>query len=108
MLITGGVDPCDFSDFPLPYATAVVFDPATSSFSSEKMMREPRSRHSATMLADGRVLVVEAAAELFDPVTGNFAITGDPNSPVEGNSATRLADGRVLFFDSGGAAEIYE
>jgi hypothetical protein len=109
VLITGGVDPCDFSGFPAAYVTAVVFDPATSSFSSEKVMREPRSGHSATLLADGKVLVVGSTAELFDPATGSFAITGDPNVPRDGGGrATRLADGRVLFIGSGSAAEIYE
>jgi hypothetical protein len=107
VLITGGVDPCGFSGF--RYATAVVFDPATSTFSPEQFMREPRSGHSATLLADGKVLVVGSMAELFDPATGSFAITGDPNVPRDGGGrATRLSDGRVLFIGSGSAAEIYE
>ncbi|MGH9794063.1 MAG: Kelch repeat-containing protein [Candidatus Acidiferrales bacterium] len=119
VLITGGVDPCDFSGFPAASATAVVFDPATSSFSSEKFMREQRSGHSATLLADGKVLVVGSTAELFDPATGSFAITGDPIVPSGGSTvspfvpsggrrATRLSDGRVLFVGSGSTAEIYE
>jgi hypothetical protein len=109
VLITGGVDPCDSSISPAAYATAVVFDPATSTFSSEKFMREPRSGHSAILLADGKVLVVGSMAELFDPATGSFAITGDPNVSRDGGGrATRLADGRVLFIGSGSLAEIYE
>jgi hypothetical protein len=86
----------------------VVFDPATSSFSSEKAMREPRSGHSATLLADGKVLVVGSAAELFDPATSSFAITGDPNVPRGDRRATRLSDGRVLFTGSASVAEVYE
>ncbi len=108
VLITGGSDPCDFSDFPAAYDTAVVFDPATSSYSSEKVMREPRSGHSATLLKDGTVLVVGSSAELFDSVTSTFSITGDPNVPSGGRRATRLSDGRVLFTGSGSVAEIYE
>lgn len=108
VLITGGRDSCDFSDIPAAYATAVVFDPATASYSPEKFMREPRSGHSATLLADGRVLVVGSMAELFDPATGSFVITGDPNVPGGGRRATRLSDGRVLFIGSGSVAEIYE
>ncbi len=109
VLITGGVDPCDSSVFAAAYATAVVFDPATLSFSSEKFMREPRFGHSATLLAVGKVLVVGSMAELFDPATGSFALTGDPNVPGGGGRrATRLSDGRVLFVGSGSVAEIYE
>ncbi|MCI0621107.1 MAG: Ig-like domain-containing protein [Acidobacteria bacterium] len=111
VLITGGWDSCDFEDFPAAYGTAVVFDPATSSFSAPLMMREPRSVHTATLLADGKVLVVGSIAELFDPATGNFVITGDPNVPGGGGRATRLADGRVLFIGLGflaSAAQIYE
>lgn len=116
VLITGGQDPCAVFGTPTGLVgqvtirhTAVVFDTATSSYSSERMMREPRSGHSATLLADGKVLVVGSMAELFDPATGSFAITGDPNVPSGGGRrATRLSDGRVLFIGSGSAAEIYE
>jgi hypothetical protein len=107
VLITGGGDPCDFLGGSIS-STAVVFDPATSSYSSEEAMREPRSGHSATLLADGKVLVVGSTAELFDPVTSSFAITGDPNVPRGDRRATRLADGRVLFTGSTSLAEIYE
>lgn len=108
VLITGGRDPCDFSGFGTSYDTGVVFDPSTKSFSSEQVMREPRSGHSATLLADGKVLVVGSTAELFDPTTSSFAITGDPNVPRSDRRATRLADGRVLFTGSTSVAEIYE
>ncbi len=115
VLITGGQDPCAVFGTPTGLVgqvtirdTAVVFDRATSSYSSQKTMREPRSGHSATLLADGKVLVVGSMAELFDPATGSFAITGDPNVPSGGRRATRLSDGRVLFIGSGSAAEIYE
>jgi Galactose oxidase, central domain len=108
VLITGGgfEDDCNLAGF--IYDTAVVFNPATSSYSSEKTMREPRYGHSATLLLDGKVLVVGSLAELFDPATSNFVITGDPNAPRAYSRATRLADGRVLFTGSTAVAEIYE
>ena len=108
VLITGGMNPCDFAGVRAAYATAVVFDPVTASYSPEKFMHEPRSRHSATLLTDGTVLVVGSMAELFDPATGSFAVTGDPNLPGDGKRATRLSDGRVLFVGAGSAAEVYE
>jgi len=105
VLFTGGEDPCDRKTL---YDTAVVFDPATSSFSPENVMREPRVRHSATLLLDGKVLVVGSTAELFDSATSSFALTGDPNVRRADRRATRLADGRVLFTGSTAVAEIYE
>ena len=108
VLITGGVDPCDLSDIPAAYDTAVVFDPSTSSYSSETVMGEPRSGHSATLLADGRVLVVGSTAELFDPATSSFVMAGDPNVANGERRATRLSDGRVLFTGSTAVAEVYE
>lgn len=110
VLISGGsqgIDWCAWGVSTLD--TAVVFDPATSSYSPELVMREPRSGHSATLLTDGKVLVVGSTAELFDPANSSFAITGDPNYVLRGDRrATRLSDGRVLFTGSTSVAEIYE
>ncbi|HEX5411147.1 MAG TPA: kelch repeat-containing protein [Terriglobia bacterium] len=108
VLIAGGAfeDDCNLDGF--IYDTAVVFDPATSSYSPEKKMSEPRYQHSATLLLDGKVLVVGSTADLFDPATSSFAITGGPNVNRADRRATRLADGRVLFTGSTAVAEIYE
>lgn len=108
VLITGGITNWDYPTPPLISDTALVFDPATSGYSSELTMREPRYGHSATLLLDGKVLVVGTLAELFDPGTSSFVITADPNVPREDRRATRLADGRVLFTGSTAVAEIYE
>jgi hypothetical protein len=68
---------------------------------------QERSGHTATRLADGRVLVVggrngwnggaATAAELFDPLTGTFAVDGGPLVARANHTATLLADGRVLI-----------
>jgi hypothetical protein len=53
----------------------------------------------ATLLADGRVLVLSGNAvspELYDPATGKFGPTGSISTARGGETATRLLDGRVL------------
>ena len=86
-------------------------------------MIEPRSGHTATLLADGRVLSAGGmrrnqdfykSAELFDPATRKFRFTGDVNERRVGHLAVRLRSGRVLI--AGGwvgrgctdSAEVYD
>jgi hypothetical protein len=78
--------------------TAVV-SVVSSGFSLTGNMSKARSGHTATLLANGKVLIVggaDGSAELFDPATGTFALTGSLNTPRFGATATLLADGRVL------------
>jgi len=55
--------------------------------------------HTATLLANGEVLVVGGSGnstELYDPVTGGWSPTGNLNTARVGHSAVRLANGKVL------------
>jgi hypothetical protein len=71
-------------------------------------MQVARSGHTATLLADGTVLVagggnfdgVSATAEIYDPSTNTWTMVGSMAQPRVGHVATRLADGRVLVAGS--------
>ena len=96
---------------PPPLRTAAIWDPTSSSFSPSGAMDLGRERHTATLLADGRVLVVggmgeraadfsDAAvleAEIWDPATGSFSSAGQDAVGRALHTATLLPDGRVLI-----------
>jgi hypothetical protein len=70
-------------------------------------LEDPRIGHTATLLPDGRVLVIGgyevASAEIWDPATETWSPAGRMAQPREGHEATLLSDGRVLV--SGGHGE---
>jgi hypothetical protein len=69
-------------------------------------MKYGRWLHTATLLADGRVLIlggrtakdsVRATAELYDPGSGRFSSAGSMRDGRQQHTATRLPDGRVFI-----------
>jgi hypothetical protein len=85
---------------PSENATATVFVVA-SGFQDAGNMEVARSGHTATLLKDGRVLIIgggDPRPEIFDPSTGKFTLTSSPATQRLGlASATLLSDGRVLI-----------
>lgn len=74
-----------------------------------------RFGHTATLLADGRVLVVGgesnggqhlAAVELYDPSSEQWTRLSDLPAPRSNHGAARLPDGRVLLFGGGRSSPI--
>jgi hypothetical protein len=75
-------------------------------------MTTPHAFHTATLLADGRVVVagglindrldgkVSAAADLYDPASGSWTATNGMADARWGHTATLLPDGRVLVAGS--------
>ncbi len=84
--------------------SAELWDPATATFSPTGSLAVAREWHSATLLLDGRVLIVGGrsydgtlrSAEVWDPVSGTFSPGGSLAEPRENHAAALLPDGRVL------------
>jgi hypothetical protein len=106
VLIAGGIasGPAGSS----PTNRAELYDPINKTFSATAhTMTAARYGHTATLLANGQVLIVggsadnttaSATAELYDPSNGTFtATTGTMGFPRAFHTATLLASGQVLI-----------
>ena len=90
-------------------STTETWDPATATFTTSGGLTEGRGGHTATLLEDGRVLLVgggtgvlgdgrvTASAEAWDPASGSTSATGTLAEARTLHTATRLDDGRVLI-----------
>jgi hypothetical protein len=89
--------------------SATIYNFTNGSFVSTGNLNVARSIHTATLLNNGRVLVVGgtasagalASAELYDPSSGTFTPTGSLGTARSGHTATLLPSGMVLI--TGGA-----
>ncbi|AUX38981.1 uncharacterized protein SOCE26_003630 [Sorangium cellulosum] len=99
--------------------SAELYDPGSGAFRAAAPMAVGRSGHTATRLADGRVLVVGGStgapsAEIYDPALDSWQPTAPPSELRAEHTATLLDDGRVLVAggEAGSAAlasaEIYD
>ena len=99
-------------------ALALSAGSALAGFENSGDMIVPRTYHSATLLADGRVLIaggikpaVDRAptpdAEIYDPATGRFSATGNMQEARADNVAALLPDGRVLIVGGWGGGDIH-
>jgi Galactose oxidase, central domain/Kelch motif len=107
VLITGGARNIGFRS---ELASAEIYDPSTGTFSATGSMSVPREGHTATILRDGRVLIVGGSdngthtldsAEIYDPVSGTFSRTSHLNQPREAHVAALLLSGKVLIAGGG-------
>ena len=87
---------------------AELYQMGSHTFVATGSMADARVGHTATLLRNGRVLVVGGAdlmdgidnlatAELYDPLTGKFTRTGSMAQGRADHTATLLPDGRVLI-----------
>jgi len=96
-------------------STAAAQAPGT--FSATGDMTVARANHTATLLLNGRVLIVggdeTGTAELYDPATGTFTRTGNMTTGHGGRNffgginTALLPDGRVLIA-AGSKSEVYD
>ena len=109
----GAYDGRDLSrEFP-PITAAERYDPATGTWRPAGELAVPRRGHTATLLADGTVLVAGghggedpgplATAERYDPATDTWTRTGDLRTARAQHTATLLPDGSVLIAGGSGA-----
>ena len=100
--------------------TAEIYDPATNTWSPAGQFAVNRAGHSATVLKDGRVLVVGGAgpastiaqAEIYDPEKNVWSPAGSLTLARTGHSAATMSDGRVIvaggWSDDGRAGHLVE
>jgi hypothetical protein len=110
VLVVGGHEGPYSWESPALVTRARLYQPATNQFLVTGAMIWPRAGHSATTLADGRVMIFGGEGdsrwpergEIFDPSTGSFAATVAAASGRVEHTATLLLSGQVLI--TGGRA----
>ena len=100
--------------------TAEIYDPITNDWTPAGRFEVNRAGHSATVLRDGRVLVVGGAgpastiakAEMYDPGMNAWFPAGVLTLARTGHSAALMPDGRVIiaggWSDDGSAGRMVE
>ena len=122
VLVAGGYT--GFQNNPSSTATYELYDQATETWDMVTSVSSPRANHTATVLANGKVLVTGgrhnnnalASAELYDATTGLWIDIEPMNYPRFFHTATLLENGKVLVtgglsgegFSIGKTAEIYD
>jgi hypothetical protein len=107
VLVVGGSPGSFFVD---TLGTAELFDPIAGTWTPTGSLHFPRSGHTATLLANGKVLVAGgsvydqnsftstniASAEIYDPSTGLWTQVNSMSTPRGAHTATLLRSGKVL------------
>ncbi|RKI36638.1 hypothetical protein D7Y27_27765 [Corallococcus sp. AB004] len=104
VLVVGGQDVDPVLGYPVPMATAELYDPATNSWSAAGFMASARAFHAVAALPTGAVLVsgghdgtgYTATAERYDPATNSWSVTGAMGTPRDGHALHLLSTGKVL------------
>jgi N-acetylneuraminic acid mutarotase len=99
VLVTGGVTSGLQTLATVAPPSAEVYDPQANRWSTIASMAGPRDEYTATLLSNGRLLVVggigQSRAEVYDPAR-NVWSTASATMNRYLHTATRLPDGRIL------------
>jgi len=121
VLVMGGSSTGQHASGMVEEASAEIYDPATGRFTPTGSMTTGRNKLGATLLPDGRVLVVGgqnggafgarlASTEIYDPAKGKF--TAGPNMSSRRfkllTGVVSLKNGRVLVAGGADQPEIYD
>jgi len=116
VLVAGGNDANGFNGYA---SSAELYNPSTGKWTTTGSMNTSRLYHTATLLANGEVLVAGgrtyapgplAEAELYNPSADAWTTTGSMNTARAGHTGTVLQNGQVLVAggdSTGTSAELY-
>ena len=110
VLVTGGNAPGGVSTPSITVQTAELYDSVTNTWSPAGFMSVGRTRHTATLLASGKVLLAGgetgasgsspptylSTAELYDPSSNTWSNAKEMKNTRSAHTASLLNDGRVL------------
>jgi N-acetylneuraminic acid mutarotase len=102
------------------YSSAEIYNPASGTFSPTGDLTVRRHKHDATLLADGRVLIIGGSderdgrgayrnAEVFNPANRTFTAIGNMNAArykLQGTTVL-LRNGKVLIAGGANRAEVF-
>ena len=107
VLVAGGISGYNQDESP-QYRSFEIYDPATNGWREVGTPLSGVFEHTATLLANGTVLIagsgdpfLDRSAHLFDPTTETWSNHGFLHAARLGHSATLLTNGKVLFAGSG-------
>jgi hypothetical protein len=114
LVAAGGINASGGTDV---IGDAELYDPAEGTFHRSSSTASPRIFHSATLLPNGKVLLVGGlglsgtnaitlkTADIYDPNLDSFTATGEMTSARQGHTITLLKNGKVLV--AGGKSDAF-
>lgn len=120
LLIIGGQrNPTDYESI----NTCNIFNPITNSWTTVAPMNQARTRFSALLLPDGRVLVMGGlyrtttayemlnSCEIYDPTNNTWTYVASMNNVRYGHQASLIRNGKIMVCGGGnpeGSTEVYD